>query len=82
MDLIFYFHLGCAYQCHAKCINSVVRKCPSLKVSVETPFIQSICPEVGLPDQNYQCYECKSRFTLSKISVRLKAYLIKDLEDE
>jgi hypothetical protein len=58
--------LGCYYQCHSKCLNEVVRHCQFLKVSVESQYIRNICPEKGLPSQNYKCAECKGHFTLSK----------------
>ncbi|OXA63877.1 Differentially expressed in FDCP 8 [Folsomia candida] len=31
---------------------------------IDTEYIAQICPEVGLPDQNFTCFECKTRFTL------------------
>ena len=62
----YYRCKGCLYQCHSKCLNQVVRHCQYLKVSVDSHYIPNICPEKGLPSQNYKCAECKGHFTLSK----------------
>lgn len=65
---------GCFYQAHQKCLNDVIRICPANLISSEMQYIPDICPEVGLPSQNYKCDECKTHFTLSKY-VSLTFYL-------
>jgi len=60
----YYRCKGCSYQCHSKCLNEVVRTCQALKVGIDTQYIHAICPEEGLPSQNYKCAECKVHFTL------------------
>lgn len=70
--------LGCSYLCHSKCLNQVIRVCQCLKVSNDAKYICDICPEVGLPAQNYKCAECKAHLTLSKSSAICTQYDIKD----
>ncbi|XP_054276397.1 differentially expressed in FDCP 8 homolog [Macrosteles quadrilineatus] len=49
----------CRYRCHDKCVEQIVRPCPQLVASEKPKYETSICPEVGLAAQNYQCAECK-----------------------
>uniref|UniRef100_A0A069DTM8 Phorbol-ester/DAG-type domain-containing protein n=1 Tax=Panstrongylus megistus TaxID=65343 RepID=A0A069DTM8_9HEMI len=61
----YYQCIDCQYKCHAKCINALFRVCVHLLLS-ENPYYESeICPEVGLDEQNYCCYECRTPITFS-----------------
>ncbi|ESN92991.1 hypothetical protein HELRODRAFT_69510, partial [Helobdella robusta] len=50
----------CNYCCHKKCLSDITRTCTTAKISENPCFTMNICPEQGLHQQNYRCYECKA----------------------
>ncbi|KAK4872427.1 hypothetical protein RN001_014456 [Aquatica leii] len=50
----------CGYNCHHKCMSSIVRECAHVTISERGSYETEICPEIGLSAQKYQCVECKT----------------------
>ncbi|KAG7275194.1 hypothetical protein CRUP_023782 [Coryphaenoides rupestris] len=50
----WYTCTGCYYRCHSKCMNLINKPCVRSKVSHQSEYELSICPEVGLDQQDYR----------------------------
>eukprot|EP00117_Sycon_ciliatum_P037407 scpid45103/ scgid27993/ Differentially expressed in FDCP 8 homolog len=80
MVQIWYRCAECHYNCHAKCLGDVSRSCVQEGVD-RTPLIKSrtfiteICPERGLGEQQYMCFECRRRIAFSPRRNHLEARL-------
>lgn len=57
---------GCYYRCHSKCMNMITKPCVRSKVSHQSEYELSICPEIGLDRQDYRCAECRTPISLSE----------------
>lgn len=57
---------GCYYRCHSKCMNLITKPCVRSKVSHQSEYELSICPEIGLDRQDYRCAECRTPISLSE----------------
>lgn len=57
---------GCYYRCHSKCMNLITKPCVRSKVSHQSEYELSICPEIGLDRQDYRCAECRTPVSLSE----------------
>lgn len=57
---------GCYYRCHSKCMNLITKPCVRSKVSHQSEYELSICPEIGLDRQDYRCAECRAPISLSE----------------
>lgn len=57
---------GCYYRCHSKCMNLITKPCVRSKVSHQSEYELSICPEIGLDRQDYRCAECRTLISLSE----------------
>ncbi|KAL1131013.1 hypothetical protein AAG570_012251 [Ranatra chinensis] len=66
----------CQYKCHVKCLEQTSRVCAHLIASENPHYEPNICPEVGLADQSYRCYECCTHITFknSLVEARLCDY--------
>lgn len=62
---------GCYYRCHSKCMNLITKPCVKSKVSHQSEYELSICPEIGLDRQDYRCAECRTPISLSENVFRL-----------
>uniref|UniRef100_A0A672NVT1 Phorbol-ester/DAG-type domain-containing protein n=1 Tax=Sinocyclocheilus grahami TaxID=75366 RepID=A0A672NVT1_SINGR len=60
----WYTCTGCYYRCHSKCMNLINKPCVRSKVSHQSEYELSICPEVGLDKQDYRCAECRTPISL------------------
>uniref|UniRef100_A0A8C7Z9R2 Differentially expressed in FDCP 8 homolog n=1 Tax=Oryzias sinensis TaxID=183150 RepID=A0A8C7Z9R2_9TELE len=60
----WYTCTGCYYRCHSKCMNLITKPCVRSKVSHQSEYELSICPEIGLDRQDYRCAECRSPVSL------------------
>ncbi|XP_061737190.1 differentially expressed in FDCP 8 homolog isoform X2 [Nerophis ophidion] len=60
----WYTCTGCYYRCHSKCMNLITKPCVRSKVSHQSEYELSICPEVGLDRQDYRCAECRAPISL------------------
>ncbi|KAI2653750.1 hypothetical protein H4Q32_014081 [Labeo rohita] len=60
----WYTCTGCYYRCHSKCMNLISKPCVRSKVSHQSEYELSICPEVGLDKQDYRCVECRAPISL------------------
>jgi len=73
---------GCYYRCHSKCMNLINKPCVRSKVSHQSEYELSICPEVGLDKQDYRCTECRTPISLreafSKHASRLLLFFSDD----
>lgn len=57
---------GCYYRCHSKCMNMITKPCVRSKVSHQSEYELSICPEIGLDRQDYRCAECRTPISMSE----------------
>lgn len=64
--MCFFLVLGCYYRCHSKCMNLITKPCVRSKVSHQSEYELSICPEIGLDRQDYRCAECRTPISLSE----------------
>ncbi|KAG8562982.1 hypothetical protein GDO81_015888 [Engystomops pustulosus] len=55
---------GCYYRCHSKCLNLITKSCVRSKVSHQSEYELTICPEAGLDSQDYRCAECRAPISL------------------
>ncbi|CAL8382265.1 unnamed protein product [Arctogadus glacialis] len=60
----WYTCTGCYYRCHSKCMNLINKPCVRSKVSHQSEYQLSICPEIGLDRQDYRCAECRTPVSL------------------
>nr|XP_020460522.1 differentially expressed in FDCP 8 homolog isoform X2 [Monopterus albus] len=60
----WYTCTGCYYRCHSKCMNLITKPCVRSKVSHQSEYELSICPEIGLDRQDYRCAECRTPISL------------------
>uniref|UniRef100_A0A3P9C392 Differentially expressed in FDCP 8 homolog n=1 Tax=Maylandia zebra TaxID=106582 RepID=A0A3P9C392_9CICH len=60
----WYTCTGCYYRCHSKCMNLITKPCVRSKVSHQSEYELSICPEIGLDRQDYRCAECRAQISL------------------
>uniref|UniRef100_A0A8C7HCN4 Differentially expressed in FDCP 8 homolog n=1 Tax=Oncorhynchus kisutch TaxID=8019 RepID=A0A8C7HCN4_ONCKI len=60
----WYTCTGCYYRCHSKCLNLINKPCVRSKVSHQSEYELSICPEIGLDRQDYRCAECRTPVSL------------------
>uniref|UniRef100_A0A8C7RWE2 Differentially expressed in FDCP 8 homolog n=1 Tax=Oncorhynchus mykiss TaxID=8022 RepID=A0A8C7RWE2_ONCMY len=60
----WYTCTGCYYRCHSKCLNLINKSCVRSKVSHQSEYELSICPEIGLDRQDYRCAECRMPVSL------------------
>ncbi|XP_052438248.1 differentially expressed in FDCP 8 homolog isoform X7 [Carassius gibelio] len=60
----WYTCTGCYYRCHSKCMHLINKPCVRSKVSHQSEYELSICPEVGLDKQDYRCAECRTPISL------------------
>uniref|UniRef100_A0A3B5LW22 Differentially expressed in FDCP 8 homolog n=1 Tax=Xiphophorus couchianus TaxID=32473 RepID=A0A3B5LW22_9TELE len=60
----WYTCTGCYYRCHSKCMNQITKPCVRSKVSHQSEYELSICPEIGLDRQDYRCAECRTPISL------------------
>ncbi|KAA8595572.1 hypothetical protein FQN60_010863 [Etheostoma spectabile] len=60
----WYTCTGCYYRCHSKCMNLITKPCVRSKVSHQSEYELSICPEIGLDRQDYRCSECRTPISL------------------
>ncbi|XP_068613420.1 differentially expressed in FDCP 8 homolog [Brachionichthys hirsutus] len=60
----WYTCTGCYYRCHSKCMNTITKPCVRSKVSHQSEYELSICPEIGLDRQDYRCAECRTPVSL------------------
>lgn len=66
ISVLFFFFTGCYYRCHSKCMNMITKPCVRSKVSHQSEYELSICPEIGLDRQDYRCAECRTPISLSE----------------
>ena len=64
---------GCYYRCHSKCMNLINKPCVRSKVSHQSEYQLSICPEIGLDRQDYRCAECRTPVSLSEYRQRARS---------
>lgn len=69
--IAFLFVSGCYYRCHSKCMNLITKPCVRSKVSHQSEYELSICPEIGLDRQDYRCAECRTPISLSEYKLTL-----------
>ncbi|KAG8562977.1 hypothetical protein GDO81_015888 [Engystomops pustulosus] len=60
----WYTCTGCYYRCHSKCLNLITKSCVRSKVSHQSEYELTICPEAGLDSQDYRCAECRAPISL------------------
>ncbi|XP_075879361.1 differentially expressed in FDCP 8 homolog isoform X2 [Nelusetta ayraudi] len=60
----WYTCTGCYYRCHSKCMNMITKPCVKSKVSHQSAYELSICPEIGLDRQDYRCAECRTPISM------------------
>lgn len=65
---------GCYYRCHSKCMNLITKPCVKSKVSHQSEYELSICPEIGLDRQDYRCAECRTPISLSEYERKVMAH--------
>ncbi|XP_053304848.1 differentially expressed in FDCP 8 homolog isoform X2 [Spea bombifrons] len=63
----WYTCTGCYYRCHSKCLNLITKPCVRSKVSHQSEYELSICPEAGLDSQDYRCAECRAPISLRAV---------------
>lgn len=68
----WYTCTGCYYRCHSKCLNLINKPCVRSKVSHQSEYELSICPEIGLDRQDYRCAECRMPVSLSECSAFMR----------
>lgn len=66
---------GCYYRCHSKCMNLITKPCVRSKVSHQSEYELSICPEIGLDRQDYRCAECRTPISLSEYKLTVLIYV-------
>ncbi len=47
-------------------MNMITKPCVRSKVSHQSEYELSICPEIGLDRQDYRCAECRTPISLSE----------------
>lgn len=47
-------------------MNLITKPCVRSKVSHQSEYELSICPEIGLDRQDYRCAECRTPISLSE----------------
>ncbi|XP_069595122.1 differentially expressed in FDCP 8 homolog isoform X2 [Ranitomeya imitator] len=63
----WYTCTGCYYRCHSKCLNLITKPCVRSKVSHQSEYELTICPETGLDSQDYRCAECRAPISLRTV---------------
>ncbi|XP_073515317.1 differentially expressed in FDCP 8 homolog isoform X2 [Phyllobates terribilis] len=63
----WYTCTGCYYRCHSKCLNLITKPCVRSKVSHQSEYELTICPETGLDSQDYRCAECRAPISLRAV---------------
>lgn len=62
-------------------MNLITKPCVRSKVSHQSEYELSICPEIGLDRQDYRCAECRAPISLSETCfVSAERRTMKDLQ--
>lgn len=56
-------------------MNLITKPCVRSKVSHQSEYQLSICPEIGLDRQDYRCAECRTPISLRKYKSRVLIYV-------
>ncbi|XP_061407296.1 differentially expressed in FDCP 8 homolog isoform X3 [Lethenteron reissneri] len=59
---------GCHFNCHSRCLDSIVKRCVRVKVSHQSEFELRICPEQGLDRQGFCCAECRTPIAMGLVA--------------
>lgn len=55
-------------------MNMITKPCVRSKVSHQSEYELSICPEIGLDRQDYRCAECRTPISLSELKFDMLVY--------
>lgn len=58
-------------------MNMITKPCVRSKVSHQSEYELSICPEIGLDRQDYRCAECRTPISLSELKFDMLVLLDK-----
>lgn len=72
----WYTCTGCYYRSHSKCLNLITKPCVRSKVSHQSEYELTICPEAGLDSQDYRCAECRAPISLRKYRKKIYTGLV------
>lgn len=56
-------------------MNLITKPCVRSKVSHQSEYELSICPEIGLDRQDYRCAECRTPISLSEFEFTVLVYV-------
>lgn len=57
-------------------MNMITKPCVRSKVSHQSEYELSICPEIGLDRQDYRCAECRTPISLSAYKFTVLVYVL------